>query len=78
MQDQIINDYVIELPELQSLLNPQRLQRLYNDYRQMPVDNESELVTSWSPEDRQATDNLDAGARAVSYTHLTLPTICSV
>jgi hypothetical protein len=49
MQDQIINDYVIELPELRSLLNPQRLQQLYNDYRQMPVDNESELVTSWSP-----------------------------
>ena len=63
MQDQIINDYVIELPELQSLLNPKRLQQLYNDYRQMPVDNESELVTSWSPEDREATDNLDAGAR---------------
>jgi len=63
MQDQIINDYVIELPELRSLLNPARLQQLYNDYRQMPVDNESELVTSWSPEDRQATDNLDAGAR---------------
>lgn len=63
MPDQIINDYVLELPELSSLLNPDSLQTLYNDYRQMPVDNDSDLVTSWSPEDRQATDNLNAGAR---------------
>lgn len=63
MLDQIINNYVLELPELVPSLNPSSLQNLYNDYRQMPVDENSELVTSWSPEDRQATDNLDAGAK---------------
>lgn len=63
MLDQIINDHVIELPELQSLLNPHSLQKLYDNYRQMPVDEHSELVTSWSPQDRESTDTLDAGAR---------------